>query len=111
MRFNLLARPAKRVPRPRPSFVPRLTALEDRAVPSTFLVKDLSDGGADSLRAAITAANANPDHDVIQFAPGLQGVITLTEELRITEDLAIAGPGAGKVTVSGAGAYRVFHVS
>jgi hypothetical protein len=33
--------------------VPRLEALEDRALPSTFTVRNLLDSGAGSLRAAV----------------------------------------------------------
>ena len=49
-----LARPAA------PSFRPRLECLEDRLAPATFTVLNNSDTGANSLRAAITSANANP---------------------------------------------------
>jgi hypothetical protein len=37
---------------------PRLEALEDRTLPAPFLVSNLNDSGAGSLRAAIAAANA-----------------------------------------------------
>src|SRR5262245_6132875 len=96
---------------PRRSFVPRLTVLEDRTVPSTFTVNNLNDSGPESLRAAITAANADPDTDVIRFASGLQGTLTLASQLSITQDLTINGPGAGKITVSGGDANRVFGIS
>src|SRR5262249_3442311 len=65
----------------------RLEQLEDRSVPSTFTVLNLNDGGSDSLRAAIAAANANPDADVIRFANGLNGTIALTSQLSITDDV------------------------
>src|SRR5204862_2566627 len=78
---------------------------------STFTVHNLNDSGPDSLRAAVAAANANPDADVIKFAGGLSGTIALAGELSITQDLTIDGPGAGKITVSGGNATRVFHVS
>ncbi len=102
---------ALRAPRPRPSFVPRLTLLEDRTVPSTFTVKNLNNSGPDSLRAAIAAANANPDADTIKFAGALTGTITLTSELSITQDVTIDGTGANKITVSGGGVTRVFNIS
>ncbi len=38
--------------RRRPSFVPRLLDLEERALPSTFTVLNLSDSGAGSLRGS-----------------------------------------------------------
>src|SRR5262249_4760979 len=96
---------------PRSPFVPRLEALEDRTVPSTFTVKNLNDSGADSLRAAVAAGNANPGADVIKFRSGLEGTISLASELSITQDLTLDGPGAGKITVSGAGSTRVFNAS
>src|SRR5437870_4605068 len=72
------------LPLPR-SFLPRLEVLEDRTVPSTFTVTNLADSGTGSLRAAITAANANPGPDTIQFAHGLHGTIGLTSgQLSIT---------------------------
>src|SRR6266542_4754947 len=106
------SRSGRRTARRRPAFT-RLTveALEDRIVPSTFTVHNLNDSGPDSLRAAISAANANPDADVIKFAGGLSGTIALASELSITQDLTIDGPGAGTITVSGNNATRVFHVS
>src|SRR5262245_17932750 len=106
------ARRRHRVPRGRPPSC-RLTVerLEDRTVPSTFTVQNLLDSGPDSLRAAITAANADPDADVIQFASGLNGTINLASQLSITEDLAIDGPGASTITVSGGGTTRVFSLS
>ena len=86
--------------------------LEDRVVPSTFVVHTLADSGPDSLRAAITAANANPGADVIRFAGvARSGTISLTSgELGITDDLRIDGPGAGRLTVSGNDASRVFRI-
>src|SRR5262245_47668927 len=80
---------------------PRLEACEDRTLLSTFLVKNLNDSGPDSLRAAILATDANPGADLIKFAGGLKGTITLASELDITDDLTIDGPGAQGVTVSG----------
>jgi hypothetical protein len=88
-----------------------LEALEGRALPSTFTVLNLNDSGPGSLRAAVTSANTTPGADVLQFAPGLKGTITLASELGITDDLAINGPGANHLTVSGNNAFRVFDVS
>src|SRR5262245_5947979 len=98
--------------RPRPAFTPRLVALEDRTVPSTFLVENLADSGSGSLRQAILDANADPGEDVIDFAPGARdGAITLTSgQLSITDDLTIDGPGADRLAVSGNDASRVFRI-
>lgn len=86
--------------------------LEDRSLPSTFIVLNLADSGAGSLRQAVLAANAAPGADAITFAPGVHGAITLTNgELAISDDLTISGPGAGQLTVSGNHASRIFNVS
>jgi hypothetical protein len=72
----------------------------------------VADSGDGSLRAAISAAEANPGADVIQFASQVHGTITLTAgELDIRSDLVIDGPGANRLTVSGNDASRVFDVA
>jgi hypothetical protein len=97
---------SRRASHRRRSAVFRLERLEDRLVLST--VTSLDDSGPGTLRDAIT--NAAPS-EVIDFAPGLHGTITLTRELLITDDLTIDGPGADRLTVSGDGASRVFDIS
>ena len=88
----------------------RLEALEGRCLPSTFTVTNLLDTGAGSLRAAVSAANANPGADVINFAT--TGAITLTSgELDITDSLTINGPGVNSLTVSGNHNSRVFGLT
>src|SRR5262245_61519176 len=91
---------------------PRLVALEDRSVPSTFTVENLADGGPGSLRQAVLDANANPGADLIVFAPSTSGgTIALTGgELSVTGDLTIDGPDADRLTVSGNHAGRVFDI-
>jgi titin len=49
---------------------PCLERLEDRAVPSTFMVTNVADSGSGSLRQAILDANAHPGADVIRFSIG-----------------------------------------
>jgi hypothetical protein len=102
--------------------------LEDRTVPSTFVVNtiadtvdfDLTDGlaldaaGNTSLRAAVMQANHDLGADVITFAPQVQGTITLDRalgQLNITDALTIDGPGADLLAVSGNDASRVFRIS
>ncbi len=90
-------------------FRPQLESLEARDVPSTLTVTNNLDSGVGSLRAEIAAATGK---DTIVFAPTLAGkTITLTSgELDITRNLTIQGPGAGKLSISGGDAGRVFEV-
>jgi CSLREA domain-containing protein len=106
-------RPSRTLPRPR--WRPAVEQLEERAVPAAvFTVNTLADevnpgDGLLSLREAITAANANPDPDVINFAPGLTGTINLTipgsddtnagGDLDVLNPVSIEGPGANVLTV------------
>src|SRR5262249_48477432 len=86
----------------RRSVVPRLLVLEDRTLPSTFLVTNLHDSGPGSLRQAVLDANAHPGADGIGFARGVHGTIPLTTgQLTITDSVTINGPGQGTLTVSG----------
>ena len=92
------------------TYRPRLEVLEDRCLPSTFAVLNLLDTGPGSLRAAVSAANANPGADAINFAT--TGTITLTSgQLDITDSLTINGPGVNSLTVSGNNASRVFSIT
>ena len=87
-----------------------LAVLNSSAAAATLTVINLNDSGAGSLRQAIAAAA--PTNDVIVFAPGVTGTITLTSgELYFTKNLTIRGPGATNLTVSGNNTSRVFSVS
>src|SRR5262245_51714534 len=86
---------------------PRFDILEDRFLLAT--VTTLGDGNVPgTLRGAITLT---PAGGVVDFLPGLSGTITLTSILSINKSLTIQGPGAGLVTVSGAGKTRIFNVA
>ncbi len=112
MSFANLFRRTRKAPRRGPS-LPRLEALEDRALPSTFTVTNLLDNGSvGSLRWAVGQANAHPGPDAINFAPGLHGTIALSAgQLNVTDSVTVNGPGANQLTVSGSNASRVFDVS
>jgi hypothetical protein len=80
-------------------------------------VIDLGDTGAGSglqgdLRYAINTANGNDEpSNQIEFAPGLNGTITLTQGLlTVTKSLEIHGPGASLLTVSGNHHSGVFDI-
>ncbi|HEV7764203.1 MAG TPA: Calx-beta domain-containing protein [Thermoanaerobaculia bacterium] len=78
---------------------------------ATFTVTNLNDGGAGSLRDAISTANSTAGADVINFQPGLTGTITLTTgQLVITDSVDIQGPGAADLSVSGNDSSRVFYL-
>jgi len=79
---------------------------------ATFTVANLNDSGPNSLRQAILDANRTGGSDAIAFAPGLSGTIVLTGgQIAIAGDLAINGPGANVLSVSGNNASRIFLVS
>jgi hypothetical protein len=111
-RVARLARSLWRRPAPRAAarrhFRPMLECLEDRAVPSTLTVTNLNDSGDGSLRCALAQAQ---NGDTIDFDSGLQGTITLTSgELPVGQSVAIQGPGADLLSISGNQASRVFEV-
>jgi hypothetical protein len=55
-----------------------IDALEPRRLFNAYVVTTLADSGAGSLRADITAANLDNQHDTITFQSGLEGTIDLT---------------------------------
>jgi hypothetical protein len=91
----------------------RLEVLEDRSLLNhNYLVSNLADSGAGSLRQAVLDTNARPGHHEIDFELGLQGTIVLTSgALNITSDLTIAGPGPEQIAVDGNAASRVFEIA
>ena len=77
------------------------------AVPAraaSFVVSNLADSGAGSLRQAIIDANAAAGADTISFS--VSGTITLTAALDIQDALVIDGTGQS-VTISGGNAVTV----
>lgn len=99
---------------------PFIESLESRIAPAVFLVAttaDSTDAAHDtgSLRDAIALANAQIGKDTIKFhlpapPPHSENIITLTGgELLSAGEVAIQGPGAGKLIINGNGS-RVFHI-
>jgi len=87
-----------------------LAASSPFAGAATFTVTNLNDSGAGSLRDAIGQANASGGADTVAFQSGLVGTITLASEIAIADTLNLAGPGAGRITVDGGMATRLFKV-
>jgi hypothetical protein len=78
----------------------QLELLEERDVPAIFTVNNVSNTGLGSLRQAILDANAAPGNDVITFASGVSGTISLATELpHLSSNVELRGPGAKTVTV------------
>jgi hypothetical protein len=81
--------------RPAPGSRLNLESLEDRFVPSTFLVTTTQDSGLGSLRDAITRVDADPDTriDMIKFAigSGPQTISPLSALPAVTHAVVIDG--------------------
>jgi hypothetical protein len=81
-------------------------SITNSSLAGTLTVSNLNDGGAGSLRQAISDAIAG---DTITFS--VSGTITLTRgALNISQDVTIQGPGPNKVKISGNNASRVFMI-
>ncbi len=97
---------------------PEVTALEGRAVLSTFTVTSLFDDGlGDTLRWAVEQANLNTGPDTIDFsssvfnAPATIQLNGTPLELTDPATTTITGLGQARLGVSGAGKSRVFQVA
>jgi RHS repeat-associated protein len=103
---------------------PQLERLEERAM-LAITVDSLADNltvgdGLTTLREAVQMANANPDADVIDFAPSLTAAGSATIELSlgqmtITNPVTIDGPGWDKLTIDANGSTanqrRLFEIN
>jgi predicted outer membrane repeat protein len=91
-----------RSPGKRPTFRPRLEALEDRWLPSQvgLTVNSLADSGPGTLRAAIQTADAGSPSDKFTIGFSVTGTIDLQSPLPdLNNTIAIQGPGASSLTV------------
>jgi hypothetical protein len=89
----------KRTPR-RVPFRPRLEGLEDRAVPSAYLVTTTADSGPGSLRDALTQVNADTNH-ALYASPGNPGVDEIDFGISAASDTGggfNAGTGVATIT-------------
>ena len=67
-----------------------------------------------TLLEALNAANANADANIINFAPGVTGVISTSltpSGLPIYNPVTINGPGARVLAISGGRVARVFNIT
>jgi hypothetical protein len=73
-----------------------------------FLVTNILNAGAGSLRSAIEAANNNPGHDTVSFHPAVSGNIQLSEVIWVNDRLTIIGSPDGSIGFDTAGAFTPF---
>jgi CSLREA domain-containing protein len=95
--------------------------LTQASIAATFTVNktaDTNDGSCDSdcsLREAIAAANASPQDDLIVFGSMFDFsqtiVLSGTEIVIGAGTLTVTGPGAGKLTIDGNMASRIFRTA
>ncbi len=100
----------RQAPGGRRSARPRLEMLENRTLLSVDVVTNTNGSGPGSLVSTISSASPG---DTITFASNVTGTITLTnlrDQVLITENLDIEGPGADRLTISGNGEFGVFDV-
>src|SRR5215471_13076751 len=75
---------------------------------ATIAVTSTGDTGPGTLRAALASANNGDTID----ATGVSGSIILTNsQLLVSNSVAIVGPGAGVLTISGNNAHRIFFIN
>lgn len=95
----------------KPGFRPRLEALEDRTVLSTFAVTSSADdvNQAGTLRYAVAHASSG---DTILIAADLKNnpIVLMHGELVLNSDVTIRGVGNVSETISGGGLSRLFEI-
>lgn len=88
--------------------------VQSKAQKGTFVVTNLDDNGAGSLRQAILDANDSGKKATIVFDSELtgkgKGIITLEDALpEIEHGIAIKGPGADQIAIHGDDKHRILH--
>ncbi len=77
---------------------------------ASYVVTSTANSGAGTLRDAMQQANANPGEDTITFNLPNPSTIALTNNITITDDVRIEGPGQTALTVTNP-TSRVFDVN
>ncbi|MCD4749828.1 MAG: right-handed parallel beta-helix repeat-containing protein [Thermoanaerobaculales bacterium] len=89
------------------------TVVVPRSHAADYVVTNVNDSGAGSLRQAIIEANGSGENDVITF--GVSGTIILSSQLPNIVTVGAAGTltiqGGGSITISGNNAVRAFYVN
>ena len=88
-------------------YEPSLELLEKRETPSTFIVKNTNDSGADSFRQAILDANSNAGPDSVVFnipGPGVHTISVSSALPVITGPVVIDGTAQTYKTTPATGA-------
>jgi hypothetical protein len=84
---------------------------------ANFIVTNLNDSGAGSLRGILAVANSDVAADTITFAAGLSGgtLVLTSGQLNISNDVTISGDVNGDnkadITISGNNAMRILNLS
>ena len=78
---------------------------------ASLTVTTTADSGPGSLRDVLALADATAGPDVVTFASGLTGTISLTTgQLRVRDSVTITGPGADVLSVDAGGRSRVLYL-
>ena len=89
-----------------------LLLLPSFSLADTFVVTNLNDPGAGSLRRAIIDSNLNPGQDEIIFKEGLSGTIFLNlGPMSIQDNLVLKGPGANIITIDANNLSPIFEIN
>lgn len=100
----------------------QLQLLEDRTVPTNYVVDALGDvdngnylAGDFTIREAVSLANSNPGPDTITFHPSPfatpQTISLAIGELLVLDDLSVIGPANCILTLSGGNLSRIFNIN
>jgi len=94
-------------------FLACMALLAGSAQAATFTVSNTNDAGINSLRRAISDANATagPDFIIFSLASGAHTITLTTGEIDITDDVTIDPTDDLDITVDGNNASRVFHIT